>query len=108
MAFIDEFGDALAELEDPDLVSTSFTWNGASYPCFASKASQGAILKQFGYETVDNVTILVRGAVFPEGSIPHRGHRITLEGDEHLIDSVQPGPSNVFLRLMCVSPNRGA
>lgn len=106
--FTDDFADALQELEDVSLVSITFTWNGATFPGFASKAVQGGTLEQFGFAVKDNVTILARGNLWPADAAPKRGHTIILDGDTHRIDQVQPAPGRAFLRFYCVASTRGS
>lgn len=110
MGFMDDFAEALAELEDPDLVATSFTLGGTTYPCIASKQMRGGTLTEYGYAVESSILIVVRGSLFPSVDIPHRGHKLLLAGEtlENLIERIETSPGRAFLRLHCVPITRGA
>lgn len=107
MAFLNDFADALQELEDPELVPATITWSGADYSCFASQATKGGKLETFGFGVDEDLVIIVRGALFQNG-VPERGDTIVFLGTTYRIDRILTAPSSCFLRLACVNASRGA
>ena len=107
MAFTDEFAEALAELEDPDLVAATITWAGTDYPCFASQATKGGRLESYGWGVDEDLVIIIRGAQLQSGS-PERGETLIYKDTTYRIDRVLTAPASCFLRLACVNASRGA
>ena len=107
MAFTDEFNEALLELEDQDLVVQGFTWNGNDYPAFIDGATKGGRLESYGWGIDLDLVIIVRTSAF-NGSLPARNDEIIFNGVVYRIDKILTAPRSMFLRLGCVSTNRGA
>ncbi len=108
MAFTDDFAEALGELDtDPDLVQSTFTWADNPYPCFASGATKGAKLEDFGYAVNADIVVVVRGGLFGD-TRPARGQEFSVAGKFYRIDMILTAPNAAFLRIAGVSPSKGA
>lgn len=106
MALIDEFAADLASVEG-EVAPQSFTWNGETYPCFASGSTRGASGAGIEWNATDDLTIVVRGSLF-SGATPEKEQTITYNSRLYRIDNVLTAPGSAFLRLSCVYASRGA
>lgn len=107
-AFTDGFADALAELDtDSDLYPGTFTWGSlTNAPCTVTRATAGGKLEEFGFGSLVDVIIVIRGSLFA-GTYPKRGQTFTANGQSYGIDTVLKPSETPFVRIAGVSTTRG-
>jgi len=106
MAFVDDFVEALQELED--VIPATVSWNSTDYPCFSSGFRKVGKLEDGGFSIDWTGTILVRVALFGDGPFPDRGQTVTFRDVTYRIDSVLKAQGGSYFRLFCIDPTRGA
>lgn len=94
---------ALKERER-DLPQT-LTISGVDYPCVASSYSHSKQIDVGGFELEADISFTVRRSLLP--SVPSEQSTVTYSSSTFRILKVIESPGSAFIRLICVSANRG-
>ena len=95
--------DGLLDLESA--TEAVITWNGSDYPITPSSAVRGKDLGEGGFRLRSDMSFVVRPGVFPDPG-PQLKQRVTYQGDEYRIDTIEKIPGMAFWRYECNDPTR--
>ena len=101
----DFMADALAGLEE--VTGATVTWNGNEYPIIPTSAVRTKDLGAGGFKLRSDFGFIARPTTFPSPG-PQLKQRVTYQGDDYRIDTIEKIPGVAFLRFECNDPASGA
>ena len=96
--------ETLTDLED--VLGQTFKWSGLTLPCFASGVRKTSRIGSGGFALESDLTLIARQNLFTLTS-PQAGETLDFDNLAYQILAVT-AVHDIYLRLECDDPNRGA
>lgn len=90
-----------------DLENPVFIYDSREYPCSIGSPQDALVLEDGGFSDQPAIVIVVRKIDFDGEAPPSSQEKITYNNTTYRVASVVNNPNQAFVKLVCVSKDRG-